>query len=112
MSSIEHLDECSILTRIEKEIKITIYEAGPNFRNSKRVNDCKEGNDIVNLVNKIVDEIKGSNVRIVVDRLQQGYSHKSFGTLSPPILLVNDEVVSQGIVPDKDYLKGRILHEI
>ena len=55
VSSIEHLDKCSILTRIDKEIKITIYEAGPNFRNSKRVNDCKEGNDIVNLVNKIVD---------------------------------------------------------
>ena len=100
------------MNRIEKEIKIKIYEADTNFRNLKRVNDCKEGNDIVNLVNKIVDEIKGSNVRIVVDRLQQGYSYKSFGTLSPPILLVNDEVVSQGIVPDKDYLKGRILHEI
>ena len=100
------------MPRNHKEVKITILEADSNFRNSKRANDCKECDDIMNLVNKIVDEIKGSNVRIVVNRLQQGYSHKSFGTLSPPILLINDEVVSQGIVPDKDYLTRRILHEI
>ena len=96
----------------QKEIKITIYEGPSNFRNSKRVNNCKECDDTVSLVNKIADEIKGSNVRIVVKRLQQDYWNKSFGTLSPPILLINDEVVSQGIVPDKDYLKGRIIHEI
>ena len=100
------------MNRNQKEIKITIYEAASNFRSSRRVNNRKEGDDIINLVNEIVEEINGSNVRIVVNRLQQGYSNKSFGTLSPPILLVNDEVVSQGIVPDKDYLKRRILHEI
>ncbi len=100
------------MPRNQKEIKITIYEAGPNFRNSKSVKNCKEGEDIANLVNQIADEIEGSNVRLVVKRLHHGYSHKSFGKLSPPILLINDELISQGILPDKNYLKGQILHEI
>ena len=95
-----------------KKIKITIYEAVSNFRNSKKKYNGKDAEDIVVLVNQIADEIKESNVRLVVKRVKQGYAPKPFGTLSPPILLINDEVVSQGIVPDKNYLKGHILHEI
>ena len=100
------------MPRNQHQIEITIYEADSNFQKSKRVNICKECDDIVDIVNRITDEIKESNVRIVIKRLHQAYSHKSFGTLSPPILLINDEVISQGVIPDKNYLKGRIIYEI
>lgn len=100
------------MPRTLNKIKITIYAAVLNLRSSKRVHKGKEADDIVGLVNQIASEIKEPNVRLVVKILQRGYSQKSLGILSPPILLINDEVVSQGIVPDKNYLKGLILHEI
>lgn len=109
---IDVLDRCFTMPKNLNRIEITIYSAVSNSRNSRRAHKSKEADDIAELVDQIAGEIKEPNVRLVVKILQRGYSHKSFGTLSPPILLINDEVVSQGIVPDKNYLKGLLLHEI
>lgn len=100
------------MPRTIHKVKITIYAAVSNLQGSKRLHKGNKADDIVELVNQIAGEIKGSNVRLVVKILQRGYPQQSLGTLSYPILLINDEVVSQGIVPDKNYLKGLILHKI
>jgi hypothetical protein len=74
---------------------------------------CEECDLLVNMTERVVDEINDSRINIEVKPwLNNLLSAILKQALHPPILLINGKVFSQGEVPDKSKLKERILEEL
>lgn len=74
---------------------------------------CEECDLLVNMTEKVVDEINDNRIKIEVKPwLNNLLSAILKQALHPPILLINGEVFSQGTIPDKSKLKQRILKEL
>lgn len=83
---------------------------------SKSINDmsnCEECDLTVSLANKVTNEIKNDKITIEVKPwLRNIISAISKRGLHPPVLLINGNVFSQGIVPDEKKLRKALLDEL
>lgn len=71
---------------------------------------CEECDLSVSIAKKVANEIGNNKVKIVVkpwinnllEILPKGGWH-------PPVVLVNDKIISQGVVPNLDFLKEKVM---
>lgn len=74
---------------------------------------CEECDLLVNMTKKVVDEISDDRIGIEVKPWLNNFLYAILKqALHPPVLLINGKVFSQGMIPDKNKLKQRILEEL
>ena len=74
---------------------------------------CHECDIVIRLVDKIVEKIDDDSVSVqVYPWLNKILSSLKKGGWHPPVIVINDKVFSQGIVPDEQKLENKILDEI
>ncbi|MCH7967317.1 MAG: hypothetical protein IIB02_07905 [Thaumarchaeota archaeon] len=74
---------------------------------------CHECDIVIRLVDKIVEKIESESISVqVYPWINNILSSLKKGGWHPPVIMINDKVFSQGIVPDEQKLEREILEEI
>lgn len=76
-------------------------------------NICEECDLTVNMVNNLANEINSEKIKIEVKPwFRNIISAISKKAVHPPVLLINDHIFSQGVVPDEKKLREALLTEL
>ncbi len=70
---------------------------------------CEECDMTIRVVRQVVDEVGGEDVEVRIRPwLRHMFDVLRRGGWHPPVVMINDMVFSQGVVPDADALKERL----
>jgi hypothetical protein len=76
-------------------------------------NICEECDLVIDITKKIVTEINDEQIKLQVKPwLTNFFSSLIKRGWHPPVLLINGHVFSQGLIPNKDKLKQKIIQEL
>lgn len=95
-------------------VRIIIYRVTGNqlfFKVPNRL--CEECDILVNVTRRVVNEINDNRITVEIKPwLSSLRSSLKRGGWHPPVLLINGQVFSQGIVPNAKDLERKILREL
>lgn len=95
-------------------VHITIYKVTGSqlfFKVPPRV--CEECDILVNVTKRVVDEINDGRITVEIKPwLGSLGSSLKRGGWHPPVLLINDQIFSQGTVPNAKDLERKIIEEL
>lgn len=96
------------------DVHITIYKVTGNqlfFKVPEKV--CQECDILVNVIRRVVDDINDSRISVEIKPWMNNLlSSIAKGGIHPPVLLVNSQIFSQGMVPNAKDLEERIMQEL
>ena len=96
------------------KVRIIIYRVTGNqlfFKVPSQI--CEECNILVNVTRRVVNEINDKRITLEIKPwLSNLTSSLKRGGWHPPVVLINDYIFSQGIVPNAKDLERKIIEEL